>query len=94
MALSSSTASGLKKFLTYALGAGQQTLGAGSSQLPYAPLPATLQSKDTAQLGEADLQRVAGVVRTGWWRQAPPPRLGGGRSVLERSPRAGSRTRS
>ena len=47
---SSSTASGLKKFLSYAFGAGQQTLGAGSNQLPYAPLPAQLVAKDTAQL--------------------------------------------
>jgi phosphate transport system substrate-binding protein len=46
-----SVASGLKKFLTYAFGDGQKTLGAGSDQLPYAPLPATLQSKDQAQLG-------------------------------------------
>jgi phosphate transport system substrate-binding protein len=47
---SSSTAAGLKKWLAYAFGAGQQTLGAGSSQLPYAPLPASLVAKDTAQL--------------------------------------------
>ncbi len=47
---SASTASGLKKFLTYAFGAGQKTLGAGSGQLPYAPLPSDLVSKDTAQL--------------------------------------------
>jgi phosphate transport system substrate-binding protein len=47
---SSAAASGLKKFLTYAFGPGQQTLGAGSNQLPYAPLPSTLASKDTAQL--------------------------------------------
>jgi phosphate transport system substrate-binding protein len=47
---SSSTASGLKRFLTYAFGPGQQTLGAGSNQLPYAPLPATLVAKDQAQL--------------------------------------------
>jgi phosphate transport system substrate-binding protein len=46
----SSTASGLKKFLTYAFGAGQKTLGAGSNQLPYAPLPADLAAKDNAQL--------------------------------------------
>ena len=51
-ALSSSTASGLKKFLTYAFGAGQATLGSGSSQIPYAPLPSSLQSKDTAQLAK------------------------------------------
>ena len=49
---SSSIASGLKKFLTYAFGAGQQTLGSGGSQLPYAPLPSTLVSKSTAQLAK------------------------------------------
>jgi phosphate transport system substrate-binding protein len=49
---SSSTASGLKKFLTYAFGPGQQTLGSGSSQLPYAPLPSSLAQKDTAQLAK------------------------------------------
>jgi phosphate transport system substrate-binding protein len=48
--VSSSVASGLKRFLSYAVGAGQQTLGPGSSQLPYAPLPSDLVSKDTAQL--------------------------------------------
>ncbi len=48
---SSSTASGLKRFLTYAFGAGQKTLGAGSNALPYAPLPPTLVAKDQAQLG-------------------------------------------
>jgi phosphate transport system substrate-binding protein len=47
----SSVASGLKKFLTYAFGAGQQTLGAGSDQLPYAPLPSNLAEKDKTQLG-------------------------------------------
>ena len=47
---SSGTASALKKFLTYAFGAGQQTLGQGGSQLPYAPLPSSLTAKDTAQL--------------------------------------------
>jgi phosphate transport system substrate-binding protein len=46
----SSTASGLKRFLTYAFGAGQQTLGAGGNKLPYAPLPSALLAKDTAQL--------------------------------------------
>jgi phosphate transport system substrate-binding protein len=46
----SSTASGLKKFLTYALGAGQKTLGAGSDQLPYAPLPSDLAAQANAQL--------------------------------------------
>jgi phosphate transport system substrate-binding protein len=49
---SSSSASGLKKFLTYAFGPGQQTLGAGGSKLPYAPLSSDLQSKDTAQLAK------------------------------------------
>ena len=47
---SASTASGLKKFLTYAFGDGQKTLGSGSNQLPYAPLPASLVAKDTTQL--------------------------------------------
>ncbi len=47
---STSTASGLKKFLTYAFGAGQQTLGSGGSKLPYAPLPSSLAAKDNAQL--------------------------------------------
>ena len=42
--------SGLKQFLTYAFGAGQKTLGSGSSQLPYAPLPSSLVAKDNAQL--------------------------------------------
>jgi phosphate transport system substrate-binding protein len=46
----SSTASGLKKFLSYAFGAGQKTLGASSSQLPYAPLPTTLATQDNTQL--------------------------------------------
>ncbi len=49
---SSSTAKALKSFLTYAFGAGQQTLGSGSSQIPYAPLPSSLAAKDTAQLGQ------------------------------------------
>jgi phosphate transport system substrate-binding protein len=49
---SSSVASGLKKFLTYAFGPGQQTLGQGGNQLPYAPLPSALQAKDTAQLAK------------------------------------------
>ncbi len=47
---SSSTASGLKRFLTYAFGSGQSTLGPGSNQLPYAPLPSTLAAKDNTQL--------------------------------------------
>jgi phosphate transport system substrate-binding protein len=40
--ISQSTAGAVKKFLTYGLGEGQKTLGAGSGQLPYAPLPASL----------------------------------------------------
>src|SRR5205085_4799696 len=47
---SSSTAAGLKRWLDYALGAGQQTLGAGSNQLPYAPLPSSLVAQDKSQL--------------------------------------------
>jgi phosphate transport system substrate-binding protein len=47
--LSSATAKGLFSWLTYAFGAGQQTLGSGSNQLPYAPIPASLQAKDQAQ---------------------------------------------
>lgn len=39
-----------KQFLTYAFGDGQKTLGSSSSQLPYAPLPAELVSKNQAQL--------------------------------------------
>jgi phosphate transport system substrate-binding protein len=46
------TAKGLKNFLTYAFGDGQKTLGQGSSQLPYAPLPSTLAAKDNAQLAK------------------------------------------
>jgi len=46
-----SVASGLKKFLTYAFGSGQQTLGSGQSKLPYAPLPASLATKANTQLG-------------------------------------------
>jgi phosphate transport system substrate-binding protein len=47
---SSGTAAALKKFLTYAFGAGQQTLGSGSNALPYAPLPSSLAGKDNTQL--------------------------------------------
>jgi len=47
---SSSTAKALKSFLTYAFGAGQQTLGEGGSKLPYAPLPSSLVTKNNAQL--------------------------------------------
>ena len=48
--LSSNTAKGLNEWLTYAIGDGQKTLGAGSNQLPYAPLPSSLLGKDQAQL--------------------------------------------
>jgi phosphate transport system substrate-binding protein len=48
---SASTASGIKRFLGYAFGAGQQTLGSGGSKLPYAPLPSSLAAKDQSQLG-------------------------------------------
>jgi phosphate transport system substrate-binding protein len=47
---SAATAKGLKSFLTYAFGAGQQTLGSGGNKLPYAPLSASLVSKNNAQL--------------------------------------------
>ena len=47
---SSGTAKALKSFLSYAFGAGQQTLGSGGSKLPYAPLPASLAAKDNAKL--------------------------------------------
>jgi phosphate transport system substrate-binding protein len=47
---SAATAKGLKSFLAYAFGAGQQTLGSGGDKLPYAPLPASLAAKDNAQL--------------------------------------------
>jgi phosphate transport system substrate-binding protein len=49
---SSSVASGIKKFLTYAVGAGQKTLGGGSDQLPYAPLPSSLAAKANSQLSK------------------------------------------
>jgi phosphate transport system substrate-binding protein len=49
---SSGTAGALKKFLTFAFGDGQKTLGPSSNQLPYAPLPSSLQSKDMTQLGK------------------------------------------
>jgi phosphate transport system substrate-binding protein len=48
--LNPSTAKGLYAFLSYAFGAGQQTLGSGGNQLPYAPVPAALQAKDQTQL--------------------------------------------
>jgi len=49
---SASTAGALKKWLSYVFGAGQQTLGAGSGQLPYGPLTSTLVARDTAQLAK------------------------------------------
>ena len=45
-----SVAKGLKSFLAYAFGAGQQTLGSGGDKLPYAPLPSSLAAKDKTQL--------------------------------------------
>jgi phosphate transport system substrate-binding protein len=50
--ISQSTAKAVKSFFTYALGDGQKTLGASSNQLPYAPLPASLQSTDQQQLSK------------------------------------------
>jgi phosphate transport system substrate-binding protein len=47
---SSAIAGGLKKFLTFAIGDGQQTLGSGGNKLPYAPLPAGLVAKDKTEL--------------------------------------------
>jgi phosphate transport system substrate-binding protein len=49
---SQGVAGGLKKFLTYAFGDGQKTLGPSSNQLPYAPLPGSLAAKDNAQLSK------------------------------------------
>jgi phosphate transport system substrate-binding protein len=49
--MNASSASALKKWLSYALGAGQQTLGSGGSKLPYAPLPSGLAAKGNTQLG-------------------------------------------
>ena len=50
--IAQSAAKGMKQFLTYAFGDGQKTLGAGSNQLPYAPLTSELVSKDKAQLAK------------------------------------------
>jgi len=47
---SAGTAKALKSYLAYAFGAGQKTLGSGSGQIPYAPLPASLAAKDNTQL--------------------------------------------
>ena len=81
----SGTAAALKKFLTYAFGAGQQTLGAGSNQLPYAPLPSSLADQGQHAAGDDGLQRIGHLVEACRWKQAPP-RVTGGRSALERSP--------
>jgi len=48
--VSQSVASAVKRFFTYAFGPGQVTLGAGSDQLPYAPLPASLAAKVNKRL--------------------------------------------
>jgi phosphate transport system substrate-binding protein len=48
--LSQGVAKALKQFVTYAIGDGQKTLGAGSNQLPYAPLTSELVSKNQTQL--------------------------------------------
>ncbi len=47
---SAAAASGVKKFLDYALGAGQMV----EEQLAYAPLPASLLAMDKTQLGELE----------------------------------------
>jgi phosphate transport system substrate-binding protein len=47
---SATVAKGVKGFLTYAFTSGQQTLGQGGNQIPYAPLPASLRAKNSAQL--------------------------------------------
>ena len=54
--ISQATASAVKKFLTYALGDGQTTLGAGCGQLPYAPLPASILCQGPGAAHQADLQ--------------------------------------
>jgi hypothetical protein len=50
--MSQGTAKALDSFLSYAIGAGQQTLGSGSGKIPYAPLPAKLVTKDKAMLAK------------------------------------------
>ena len=50
--ISESTAKAVKSWLSYAIGAGQSTLGSGSNQLPYAPLPSSLQSQVAPQLNK------------------------------------------
>ena len=49
--VSSTVAKGIKGFFSYAFNGGQSTLGQGSNQIPYAPLPASLAQKDNTQLG-------------------------------------------
>jgi phosphate transport system substrate-binding protein len=49
--MSQGIAASVKSFFNYAFTAGQATLGAGSNQLPYAPLPSSLAQKDLTQLG-------------------------------------------
>jgi phosphate transport system substrate-binding protein len=51
--VNSTTATALKKFLSYAFGPGQQMLGGASgSQLPYAPLTVALKTSDSTQLAK------------------------------------------
>ena len=50
--ISESVAKSVKSFLSYAVGAGQSTLGSGSNQLPYGSLPSSLQSQVSAQLSK------------------------------------------
>ena len=59
---SAATAKGLKSFLTYAFGAGQQTLGEGGNKLPYAPLPAVAGGQEQRAAGHHDLQRLADLL--------------------------------
>ena len=82
---SASTASGLKKFLTYAFGDGQKTLGSGSNQLPYAPLPASLAVQGQRAAGHDGLQRRRRSSRRASV-EASATTAAGGRSSLRRSP--------
>jgi phosphate transport system substrate-binding protein len=50
--ISQGSAAATKSFLTYALGTGQTTLGAGSGQLPYGALPGSLQTMAQAELAK------------------------------------------
>jgi phosphate transport system substrate-binding protein len=56
---STTTAKGIRAFVAYAVGSGQSTLGSGGSQLPYAPLTATLKAKDAAQLAKVTCNGAA-----------------------------------